>query len=190
MPLNNLHPVRKLIILGSVLLILLAVQPFLWRYVETSTEALRMKQSEKTQYQSIGSNLDKVKSTIAEQEQALEELSVVFPKKDNTSQVVGRLERLADDNGIDFQIKSILEKEVDASGQKLPGLTPLQVTLEASGDPVHLLQYLEATEHVPEVATIDSWSLQKSTVTDSATGQQTTQYGLVAQVTFYILTDI
>lgn len=182
---SRLHPLRKLILLGGIAAALVGLQPWLWKYVKTSAESLQMKRLEEKHFSSLGDDLLKITATLDQQELALSELDVVFPTQESTSQVVERLERLADEEGISFEIQSITERETNAAGKKLAGLAVLNITVEAFGSPAELLRYIERVEHTPELATVDSWVIRS--IAGREAGQVPLQHNLVAEISFYFM---
>src|SRR6185436_8204547 len=131
---QTLESYKQLIIALLILIVIGVAQPFLWNYVEKSAELLHTRQTEQQQLEEIEGRL----TTIAEQHdgaQALvDQLRVAFPKQSETSQVVDRLEQLADKQKVTMTTQNITTETTGATpAPQATKLLPLTVTIKLEG---------------------------------------------------------
>ena len=131
-------------------------QIWLWAYVGQVAETLHSRQTEEQQLQDLESRIISIENTYEGQLPLLDQLTVVFPKDSETSQVVDRLEQLADKQGVTLDIKDISNK---ADVPKDSTLLPVAITCHLTGTATKLMQYLGALEHIQELAVVRSWGL-------------------------------
>jgi len=173
---------RRVISQVLILLVLVVGQPFLWRFVRSSAQALHGKRTAEQQQINLRQRLDEIEQATAEQQPLVEQLATSFPARNLAAQVVERLEQLSDERGVEIDIRDISERDPLAGRGKVR-LVPLVVTVEAAGSPDQLLGYLEAVEHVPEVVTISEWALESFRGT---TGGPAVGHRLTMSVVFYL----
>lgn len=131
-------------------------QIWLWAYVGQVAETLHSRQTEEQQLQDLDARIISIEKNYESQLPLLDQLAVVFPRDTETSQVVDRLEQLADKQGVTLDIKDISNK---ADVPKDSSLLPVSITCRLTGTATKLMQYLGALEHIQEVAVARSWEL-------------------------------
>lgn len=142
-----------------LMVVLLGVaQIWLWQYVETSAATLRNRQTEEQQLEDLNGRIAIIEQNYKAQLPLLDQLLIVFPQASQTSQIVDRLEQLADRQKVQLAIKNITTQPLPEA-QKEKGLIPLLVTMEVRGAATMLLEYLAAVEHIQEIAVVRDWQV-------------------------------
>ncbi|MBI3255750.1 MAG: hypothetical protein HYZ63_02155 [Candidatus Andersenbacteria bacterium] len=142
-----------------VLVVALGVaQIWLWRYVQTSAQTLRNRQTEEQQLEELNGRIAIIEQNYKAQLPLLDQLLVVFPQASQTSQIVDRLEQLADRQRVELSIENITTQALVES-QKNTALIPLLVTMDVKGAATTLLEYLAAVEHIQEIAVVKDWQI-------------------------------
>ena len=108
----------------------------------------------------------------------------MFPKGTSTSQVVDRMERLADVQGINIQIKSIVADalKVKRGEDEAEQLQSIAFSMELVGPVQRLLAYIDGVEHVQELSSIRSWAIAPGV---KLSEQSVTPFVLTMTVVFY-----
>jgi len=201
--------IKELAMVVLVVAVLSAVQPFLWRTVNGLAESLNQKRFQVKQISEIMERSKEVEDEYEKQKVFLEQLSAVVPLSRETLQVIERLEGLAKEVGADIQVESIkegealvvgasedseettpsaprraLKKEEEVKKRDEPRLLPLLVTVEIRSNPAVLLRYIEAVEHVQELTTVRSFTLDYSSGADGESTES--EYTLSMEVIFYL----
>ena len=153
---QNLSAFKNLTFVVVAVIALGFCQIWLWAYVGQVAETLHNRQTEEQQLQDLDSRIILIENTYEDQLPLLDQLTVVFPKDSETSQVVDRLEQLADKQGVTLEIKDISNK---ADVPKDSTLLPIAITCRLTGTATKLMQYLGALENIQEVAVVRSWAL-------------------------------
>jgi hypothetical protein len=198
--------VKKLLLVILIMIILIAVQPFLWRVVNESAEQLNQKRFQVKQINEIKTRSKKIEDEYEKQKIFLEQLTAVVPLSRDTLQVIERLEGLANELGVNIEVKSISEEKALVIGSKVnkeevtrssrraqvqtveeeekdePRLLPLVVEVVVSANASSLLSYIEAVEHVQELTAIRSFSLEPSSNNEG----NESKYFLSMNVIFYL----
>lgn len=146
---------KRFTIVSIAALVLLIAQFFVWNFVESSANRLQEKRTQETQLINLQERIAEVEATFENQQALLDQLEVIFPNRGATSQAVERLERLAEQEGVSLEIKSISETEKEQ-------LVELEVAVIASGPAPFLLQYMDVVEHVSELTKISKWTVEPS----------------------------
>lgn len=204
--------VKGLVVVVLVVVALISVQPFLWKAVNELAEELNQKRFQIKQISEVKARSKEVKDEYEKQEVFLQQLTAVVPLGRETLQVIERLEGLANEIGADIEVESIREEEVLLVGEMVkseevpiktssrtsrrapskkeeelkkdePSLLPLVVVVEVRAIPSVLLRYIEAVEHVQELAVVRSFILEPSNV-DSEDNEL--EYVLSMEVIFYL----
>lgn len=142
-------------------------QPWIWRYVESGAQDIHNRRTEEQQLAELTERLRVIEQKHTDQAALLDGLATIFPHADSTSQVVDRLEQLADKQSVELAIKTI-GPPATAAGAKPSVLSPIVVSVEVKGSATRLLQYIDGVEHVPELATVQSWDISPFTPPASA----------------------
>lgn len=146
---------QQLVVTILMLIALGGAQPFLWGYVKASADALHARRTEEQQLQELQARIHDIETKYKAGQPLIDQLSVPFPKTGQTSQVVDRLEQLADKTGVAMEITNIL---TDPPSKKGGGnLNSFVVTVRVDGTAHGLLQYIDALEHIQEVVTLRQW---------------------------------
>lgn len=150
--------IRTLVITIAVILGLLIAQPFLWRLARSMTIRLQDKRSQVQQVTEIKSRIKDARDNLKEQQAALNQLTVVVPVSRDTIQILERVEGVARQMNLTVEVVGITEGEPYSYGGagSIP-VFPLVVSVSALGQPSQLLEYIEAMEHVRELAQIKSF---------------------------------
>lgn len=182
---QTLGAVKQLTIAIFILAALAVSQPFLWGYVSQAAQTLYTRQTQETQLKEIEARIATVESNRFTQQALLDQLKVAFPSQVQTSQIVDRLEQLADRQNVALQIQSIAAENPEAVAKAKDKLSPLLVTVTVSGGATALLQYVAAVEHTQEVAVIRSW--QMTAVASEGIAQPgAATYRLTMNIIFYL----
>lgn len=171
-----------------VVLALVIGQPFLWMYVLSSAQHLNSVRTSDAQYVILQGRLEDIQKTSAEQQSLLEQLSVVFPDSHSVPQLVARLEQIGDEHGVVVDVQQIGEKERDAGGNVGAHVERLSITVQAFGSVDVLLAYIDAIEHIQEMTSVDSWTIEPRQMSGDEIGvpQGAVQFALTARVIFYV----
>jgi hypothetical protein len=206
--------IKSLVIMVLAVVVLIAVQPFLWKKVNGLAEELNQKRFQVKQVNEVKSRGKEIEDEYEKQKIFLEQLTAVVPLSRETLQVIERLEGLASEVGVEVVVESIREEQallisgaviedetpVEAPSissrrgaretkeevkKDEPKLLPLVVTIEVRGNPSVLLHYIEAVEHVQELTIVRTLALQSSSV-ESSSGGSESEYALSMEVIFYL----
>ncbi len=172
--------------LTLVLAIVLGVaQPWLWGYVEQGAEAIHNRRTEEQQLRELADRLVAIEQKHKEQASLLDGLTVIFPRVNATSQVVDRLEQLADKQSVELSIQNI-GSPTTSPNKKPSVLSPTVVSVQVKGSATRLLQYIDEVEHVQELAIIQSWDLTLAPALPSPIPGASPQYVLAMNILFYL----
>ncbi len=140
-----------------LVVILLTIQPFLWGYVGSRARQLHANQTNEEQFALLSQKLIESQQAFSDIQPRLLKLSDSFPSSITISQVVGRIEALADTKHVAIELKSIEDvSSLDAGKGKI---TTKRITADVSGPIDALLSFLEVMEHQKEVLSIESWDV-------------------------------
>lgn len=183
-----LYQARPLLIAGAVVVILAAVQPFLWKYVASSARGYQDKRTQAQQLRLLEDRLSLITQAIDRDRPLLRQLNASLLSRGSESQAVERIEQLADREGVILTTQSINERKQDASDTSKI-LTPLDVVVQVQGEPAKLLQYIDAVEHMQEVVHIQQITMK--TINPTPGKEKTTTNAPVSAelsmtITFYI----
>lgn len=170
-----------------LLVVLVAAQPFLWRFVQTSALDLQQKRSQSQQISNVNDRNEEVKGTIKTQENFLDQLQVVSPPVTSLTQVVERVEQLGDQLGVLVNISVIQELQASASLVKEEGIVPVSVAIEATGTVNQLLSFFDRVEHTQELSIVRTWSLVPAAVSGPVgTPVVNPTYSLTMDILFFL----
>ncbi len=176
---------RRLLVSALTLLLLLAGQFFLWRFVHQAAMTLQIKRTENQQLANLRARLRAVDEALVSQQPALDSLINVFPLLNFSSQAVEKLEGLAERHGLALTIANIKE-EAAITSRGRSDIVPLAFIVKVVGNSDDLLGYLDDIEHGEELVVIKSWLLENSTDQLAASGVPTLQHSLTIDLTFYL----
>lgn len=140
-----------------IVIILLAVQPFLWKFVGDRARQLHSNQTNEEQFALLSQKLIDSQKAFSDAQPRLADLSDSFPPATTISQVVGRIEALADTKHLVIELKSIEDGSPVEAGKG--AITAKHITASVTGPVESLFSFLEAMEYQKEVLHIDSWDL-------------------------------
>jgi len=168
-------------------LALLVGQFWLWMRVRTSLEEWRSASSLEEQREIINSRSGSIEGVLRQQKILLDQLSIVAPPVANVSQLIDRLERMADERQLTVRVRNIAE----GRGQ---GVVPLDLEIRATGSMDDLLSYLQAIEHLQELTRLTQWTVSQETVRRGVQDSQTTVaseqlYSMSMNMSFYVQLD-
>ncbi len=167
---------------GIGIVLLLAGQWFLWKQVERSALLLHMRQTNEQQYAMVSLQLLEAQQSLEAHAPSFATLGDVLPSRDTLSQVLGRMEGLADTHGVSLSIKSIESAETVAAGSQ--EIVPHVFAAEVQGAAENLLVFLDALENQKQLGHIDSWELSSSGPSVSGSFQA---FVLKLRIVYYFL---
>ncbi len=142
-----------------LLVVLVAAQPFVWRFVHARALELQQKRSQGQQIANVKARNEEVKTTLKNQENFLNQLQVVSPPLTSLTQVVERVEQLADQLGLTVNISVIQELPASGALVKEEEIVPVSVAIEAKGTVNQLLSFFDRVEHTQELSIVRTWSM-------------------------------
>ena len=157
-PRTPLFEKTSFLITGSIIIVLLiVVQFFLWKYIQSYAGKIYMRQTNAQQTEALSQKIAEAQRGLLEQQRKLVSLSAIFPPKDGVSQVVGRIESIADTRRLKLDIMSIEDGEPVESGKD--AMFTKVFSLQATGPIDTLFAFFEALEHQTELVHVASWSV-------------------------------
>lgn len=169
-----------------IVLILIAVQPFLWSMIKQRSVQLHSNQTNQNQFVLLSKKLAQLKKDFDSSQPRLEELAQSFPSASTISQVVGRIEALADAKYLVSALKSIEDGvPIEAGKSKI---TTKRVVIEITGSVEALLSFLETVEHQKEVVSVESWDLSiapQSAPSGTSVGASAPVFKIIVHTIYY-----
>lgn len=153
---------KKIVLKCLIIIIMLGLQPFVWRQVEVHAVEVHRKRSQKDQAGDLQTRIEQIKQVNEKQKEFLNQLEVVVPYEASLPQLVERLEHLATERGVHLTIQSIEEVLIGEEEDEV-AVIPMLVTLQTLGRPADVLEYVAAVEHIQELNIIQSIALQPAT---------------------------
>ena len=140
-----------------LVVILLAIQPFLWGYVGGRSRQLHSNQANEEQFALLSQKLIESQQAFSDTQPRLLGIIDSFPFPAAISQVVGRIEALADTKHVAIELKSIEDGfPLEAGAGKI---TTKRITAQATGSVESIFSFLEAMENQKEFLAIESWDI-------------------------------
>lgn len=175
---------RNLLLSLVVLIMLVAVQPVLWRLVKRQAAGVHAQQTQQQQQIDVQQRTERMRADVAQQQEVIASIGLVSPPLQSLPQVVERLENLADRRGLSLTINNINQSVAEQSAV----LVPVIVSFEVVGQVEALLGYFEQIEHTQELTMVQSWSLTPLSASVTSVGVPLVQqYQLVADVSFFLI---
>ncbi|OGY31180.1 MAG: hypothetical protein A3C02_04040 [Candidatus Andersenbacteria bacterium RIFCSPHIGHO2_02_FULL_45_11] len=140
-----------------LLFALAALQPFLWGYVSDRAQQLHLLQTNEEQFALLSQKMIESQQAFSDAQPRLLKLGDVFPASSALSQVVGRIEALADTKQLGIELKSIEDTISIEAGSGT--IRPKRITAEVTGSVEALFSFLEAMENQNEFLSIESWDI-------------------------------
>ncbi len=141
----------------ALLLALGILQPFLWTYVGDRARQLHMSQTNEEQFALLSQKLIESQQAFSDAQPRLLKFTDVFPPSNTVSQVVGRIEALADTRQLSIELKSIEDTTPIEAGKGT--INTKRITSEVTGSVNELFSFLEAMENQKEFLSIESWDI-------------------------------
>lgn len=139
------------------MVILIAVQPFLWTAVKKSALQLHSGQTNAEQLVLVSQKLAESQKALSQIQSRLNQLLDAFPPSNTISQVVGRIEALADAAHLPVELKSIEDGTRNEVGRG--NIITKIITIRVTGPMEAVFSFLDALEHQKEFASIESWDI-------------------------------
>lgn len=193
--LSNLNKHYKGVLVTAIAICtLVIVQPFLWIFVQKKAVALHDSRSQEQQIANTKDRNATIKHNLGQEREFLSQLDVVVPPRKMLTQVVERLEQLADQRYLSLKITNIKEDLSDAKTINNTTLIPVTATLTVEGTINQVFDYLASIEHIQELTVLTAWKVlpnEKAPVQSVAPGVPTptpslTRYTLSADILFYL----
>lgn len=144
--------VTSLLITGVIVLVLGGLQFWLWPWVGRTVQELEQFGNQQEQAEELKRRLYALQQEYAEARALVEQLTVILPQADQTTQIISQLEQLAQQQFLTLTILNITE-------EKAEHVVPFIMKLQAKGEAANVLNYLHALEHVPLLVEVRHWSL-------------------------------
>lgn len=141
----------------AIVILLIGIQPFLWGYVADRSRQLHLAQTNEEQFVLLSQKLIEAQQVFSQAQPSILKLAESFPSSTTISQVVGRIEALADSNSLGIELKSIEDMDPLEAGQGK--ILRKRITTEVTGPVDSLFSFLETMENQKEVLSIQSWDI-------------------------------
>lgn len=191
----NFNKQYQVVIASLLVAVVLGVaQPFLWRLVRDRSIALHDSRSQSQQIVNVKDRNASIRHNLSEERELLSQLDVVVPPKRSLTQVVERLEQLADQRQLRVKITNLKEELASADSADDATLLPVTATLAVEGTIDQALDYMSSIEHIQELSFLTSWSIVPRAASGSAPvapgvsplPTQPPVYTLSANIIFYL----
>jgi len=165
-----------------IVVALVAIQPYLWGWVEATSRLLHDRRTSAQQLQNVETELQKVTVAAQESESIDEQLDIVLIQPDEITQAVERIEQAAENVGINLAVQGIGTTNA-AEGEVLQQLV---ISVLAVGLPERLLTYIDVVEHFPELTSWQEFVMEGDPGEAGDTGATINNYSLAANIVFYM----
>lgn len=183
-PRTSLFETTKFLWIGiSLIVVLGGGQFFLWQYVSSVAGQLHSHRTNTEQSQVLSAKISEARRLLLLEQKKLSGLSAVFPSKEAVSQVVGRIEALADDKKLQLDIAGIEDGKPVEAGKEV-FLTKV-FSIHVVGPADALLAFFEGLEHQKELIEIHSWNIASDTPDPNTTVPTIPQFALTLKATYY-----
>lgn len=199
--------VKVLLVFSALVVLLIGTQPFLWRWVRGRSIALHELRIMAEQIEEVKKRTKEMQENYDNQKVFVAQLDSVVPPSRNAIQVIERLETATQGLNVTMQVSRIDEgvalkqsqavelEEADQpratptktknNDEQGVAIVPLFITVNVTGRPEKLIEYIDVVEHVQELAYIQKFTitpaLNKANVTVDAPDFQ-----LLMTVVFYL----
>ena len=161
------------------LAVVVALQPWLWQAVTERAATLQQQRQLAQQLAQAAEQLSQLQAADQEAAERLSQLETLAPPAEQLTTLLGRLERVAAERALRFELLSITEEPAGFAGVTEP-LQAVSVSAQATGSPDQLVSFMQAIEYAPELVLVASWSLTGSGVADGDSLAMTLVYFLHA----------
>lgn len=183
---------KTLIFSASVVVALLALQPFAWWFLGKSAHTFQDKRSQKEQTTEIERRISVLRTSLQGQEDSLSELSAIAPLNQSLTGLITILEQEADRYRISISITSVKSQQQPAASVAPDNtqVTAVPISLEAVGGIDALFNYIDSLEHMPQLLTVTKWSVvaDEAPAPSVAPGAPANEqlYKMAVDVIFYV----
>ncbi|HBE90731.1 MAG: hypothetical protein A3E37_03105 [Candidatus Andersenbacteria bacterium RIFCSPHIGHO2_12_FULL_46_9] len=199
--------VKILIVLSVIVVFLIGLQPFLWGWVKSRSIALHEVRIRAEQVEEVKKRTKEMQENYDNQKVFVAQLDSVVPPSRNALQVIERLETATQGLNVTLEVSRIDEgvalkqgqevglEETDQPRTVLPqtknnderkvSIIPLLITVNATGRPENLVEYIDVVEHVQELSYIQKLTISPAPNKANATENETA-FQLLMTVVFYL----
>lgn len=136
---------------------LLVAQVWLWPTVRAAADTWRVARSVGEQHEQVRARLQGLDQQVQERRRQQEALKAVTPPTAGLPALVGRLEALADQQGVGLTLAEIEEQPLGIA--ELADVHMVTIEGQIAGSLGRVLGYLAAVEHLDALAVVGSWNL-------------------------------
>ncbi|MAF80862.1 hypothetical protein CL628_02505 [bacterium] len=166
-----------------LLIILVGVQPLLWRLVKRQAELVHSRRTLEQQQADVQLRAEAMRGNLNQQRDNISTMDAVAPQFKSLPQAVERLELLAERRALSLEIQGISRLNVEDT----TSIRPVSVVLRAFGPVESVLSFMEQIEHVQELTQVQSWQLEPSEAPPSVILEGAgTNYRLSAEIIFFL----
>lgn len=180
---------RFLVVVGMVVVVGAALQPWLWGLVRTLAVRLHSDSSQAEQTSDLRARIGRIQETLAQQQLYLGPLSEVVPREQGTVQMIEALEGLAQEHQLALHVRSISEPggPVVSPAPAAAVLDSVVISLIAAGPSDRLLAFVNGIERLPELVQVAELELRLPQPADPvAVTADGTSFVLRLEVRFFI----
>lgn len=199
--------VKVLVVLSALAALLIGAQPFLWGWVKSRSIALHELRIRAEQIEEVRKRTQEMQENYDNQKVFVAQLDSVVPPSRNAIQVIERLETATQGLDVSLQVSRIDEgvalkqsqaaelEEADQpkttpsktsnNDESVVAIVPLFITVNVTGKPEKLVEYIDAVEHVQELSYIQKFTITPAPNKASVTGGEP-DFQLLMTVVFYL----
>ncbi len=168
-----------------LLIILVGVQPLLWRLVKRQAELVHSRRTLEQQQADVQLRVQAMRDNLNQQQDNISTMDAVAPQFKSLPQAVERLELLAERRSLSLEIQGINRQAVEDRSR----IKPVTVVLRAFGPVESVLSFMEQIEHVQELTQIESWQLEPTQAPPGVVLEPSaTNYSFSAEIIFFLRT--
>lgn len=161
MPISGSQPYRAVVIRVVILIVLAAMQPWLWSQVHVRAKDFQAKQSQSQQMTAVDKLNASMTADLSQQAASLKQIDTVVLPQADISDVVSQLEQLADRGRLVINVTGIDDgtdkKSKAATGAN--GIVPVTITAKVSGTADAIFNFFESLEYSPPLLIIKQWQV-------------------------------
>lgn len=181
---------RRLVATIFLMVLLGGAQPFLWSWVNQQALHLQQQRSQDQQIANVINRNAEVKQRLTTTKEFLNQLEVVSPPTTSKTQVVERIEQLADQLGLQIDITVIQELATKETTGKEAHVIPVSMSVATTGTTAQLLRFMDRVEHTQELSVVSQWALEPGPPPAVVAGAPVTvgpaPYTLTMDIFFYL----
>jgi hypothetical protein len=150
---------RRLAVTLFTLVVLLILQPFLWRFVHEQALTLQQERSQEQQIANVKERNDEIGRRLETAREFLTQLEAVSPPTADKTKIVERVEQLADQLGLVMDITVIQELQGSDAVASDDHVVPVSMSVSTTGPTRQLLSFFDRVEHTQELSVVPTWTL-------------------------------